>query len=480
MFVLVAQAATNPSAPVIGASALSGTVVQFSLVSPSVEPVAGIASYELFYSTVAATGPWTLISSVAPNAFPYTWSSATAATAYWFMARGVDGSANHKESANSNIVPLTTPGSGGGGTGVKVHFASYAGSNNIYSNSNANTKWPQVQQEIDLALKNNPNVAGIYTIHTWPEIETSFGNYNWANVDREAAYIQQNYPGKRFGVFIFAQDFAHTDPTSQSVPGYVLSNPGTYGVGYDGSRGGYWQLGNYGSTCCWWRASIKGRLAAMFDNLANHTRTGYAFNYNNDPFFEMISFQESALDLASAPPDYSIGSSQTQWEALHAGIAGSFPNCNVADQNNFFAYTQSSPTVTGNVMLANVAAGVCPSSPDIYTSQPNPQTAFTWGQLAWIGSAAGGTPGFTSQRGKSMYISFVEAPDYTRSGGIPAITQSALNVLFSPQVWWTVIQDSSNPGNWPNVLANINAVPIPSANKVCPTNYAQRGGCNFS
>lgn len=111
MFVLVAQAASMPTAPVISATSPTSTSIRFVLVTPSTEPTFGIGSYALYYSTVSSVGPWTQIASgVLAGAFPYTWGSALAGTSYWVMATGEDKSPNNKASPPSNTPTVTTSG----------------------------------------------------------------------------------------------------------------------------------------------------------------------------------------------------------------------------------------------------------------------------------------------------------------------------------------------------------------------------------
>ncbi len=108
MFVLVAQAATHPTAPTISAAALSASQIQLTLVTPSTEPNYGIGHYRIYYSTISGSGPFTLLDGNALS-FPYLWSGVSFGTQYWLEVSGVDNSPNQKESPFSSVVTVTTP-----------------------------------------------------------------------------------------------------------------------------------------------------------------------------------------------------------------------------------------------------------------------------------------------------------------------------------------------------------------------------------
>jgi hypothetical protein len=337
-------------------------------------------------------------------------------------------------------------------------------------------KISNVLAEIDLTLP-SANVLGFCILARWRDYETAQNVYDWTYIDQVRNYIATNYPGKRLAVVLVGVRFDNTNPTG-CIPDYILNNPATYGQGFDGVRGGYWQLGNYGTTCAWWRASIITRLTALFDALATHTSPygGGAYTYDTDPYFESISYTETAIDLASTPGDYSFSAAKTQWQALLANMRVSWPHTSIMDQNNFFGYTGSSQTLTSQITLedctsANALAAA--SSPDVYY----PVASFTWGQKGYIGAAAGGTPGFTSLYQQAPYMAQVQQPDYSRAS-VANIMISAINNpgqspagLGSSHVFWCVIS-GGGAGDWTTqVLPVINANPIPAGNQIYPSLY---------
>lgn len=112
MFVLVAQAASQPTAPTISVARLSSSSIQVTLVTPSTEPTYGIGSYTLYFGT-NSTGPFTAIPSILSGAFPYTLSGLNSSTLYYLNAAGIDQSANTKASPHSATVSATTSASSG-------------------------------------------------------------------------------------------------------------------------------------------------------------------------------------------------------------------------------------------------------------------------------------------------------------------------------------------------------------------------------
>jgi hypothetical protein len=353
---------------------------------------------------------------------------------------------------NGNCVSAPAP-STSTATGVKWHPGHYALSNQIVSASNPN--WTNVKAEIDQTLT-QANISGYMAIYLWNSIEpATAGSYVWTNIDQARSYIATNYPGKRFAVQIWTENFFGADPTA------VLPNNG-------------------GISAAWWRPAVRGRIQALFLALATHPSpylTGYT--YDTDPYFEVVSWQESSLNLISTPPDYSISAAQNQWEAIISGMVVSFPHTNVADLNNFLGYTGDSAVITGNVEVADASARAAISSPDIFYGVSN----YTWGQLAYIGSANGGTSGFTSQAGAAPYIAFVEDGDWPVNGGPSGNTMgnmmaTALNAvtnngLQAAEAFWSIEPLGSGvAGDWTSTtLPAINANPIPTLNQRCPTLY---------
>jgi hypothetical protein len=387
---------------------------------------------------------------------------------------------------NANCVTASRTSSGH----IKWNPGHYAVSASWF---NSASDWTtKIKPEIDLTMGDKvANVLGWMMLIHWPAIEnTTAGIYDWTLIDQARGYIATTYPGKRFGLQIQCEEFggAAGNPVS-AVPNYILTNS-AYGAGYQYDANhyyyGYWPM-SYGSTCAWWIPAVANRVKALFAALAAHASPfgGGAYTYDTDPYVEVVtSIGETSISLWN-PPDntgyttangtYSAAAAKTQWEGIIASMVASFPHTNVVDMNNFFAYTASDQTLTSQVGLDDMNARAAASGPDVFM-----WGRFTWGQLGYIGGAAGGTPGFTSMWQKAPYIGIVEQPDYGKYGETnQQICDAAWrNPTQSPpglgasHLFWTPVQAAGSGGEWakdirPIIIAN----PIPAANKVYPSSY---------
>jgi hypothetical protein len=356
-------------------------------------------------------------------------------------------------------------------TGIKWHPGHYVQSNSYIKGGSSDSSIAGLKADIDQALSGNANVAGYMALGIWAAIETSQGVYDWSGVDALRSYIATKYPGKRFGLAVFFVGYGIGN-ISEFIPNYVL-NDSSYGSGYDGSHYGYWDLFGSGNspTAAFWRPAVAARIKALFASLAAHTSPyGSGYTYDTDPYFEAVAWDESSLSLSSTG-DYTNSAATAQWAAIHTSMVASFPHTNVIEQNNFW-YAQGTSNAV-NVMVADIAIGCAIGGPDV---RPTYYGGYTDGQLAYIGDSSAGT---SAQFGKAPYIAFVQSGDYV-SGGVAAIMTESLSSLKSAQVWWSNLTLGNGvQGDWvTTVLPAINASPIPSANKVCPSNYGRRGGCN--
>jgi hypothetical protein len=399
-------------------------------------------------------------------------------------------SATHKQPSppqqiciDANCVTASTTSSGGkapAGTGhVKWNPGHY-----VVSNS-----W--IKPEIDLTLGDKgANVLGWMMLIRWPAIENNTaGVYDWSLIDRARSYIATTYPGKRLGLQIQCEKFggAVGNPLG-AVPNYILTDS-AYGVGYqyDASHYyyGYWPMSS-GSTCAWWVPAVADRVTALFAALAAHTSPygGGAYTYDTDPYVEVVtSIGESAVALWSPPNStgyttandtYSAAAAKTQWERIIASMVASFPHTNIVDMNNYFGYSGSNQTFTSQVGLDDMNNRAAASGPDVYM-----WGGFTWGQLGYIGAAAGGTPGFKSMWQKAPYIGIVEQPDYGKHGATnqDIVDAAWRNPTQSPpglgasHLFWTPVGGSVVGGAWSDIRATIIVNPIPAANTVYPSSY---------
>jgi hypothetical protein len=342
---------------------------------------------------------------------------------------------------------------------VKFNSGHYAMSNSVIYPNTLSGFLANAQSEIDSAFAGAGNlVIGYMTIVTWAVLETTQNNYGGMSIlDQIYSYILSNHPGKHFAVMVWGEDFFTTNP-SNCLPGYITTSA-TYGAGYNGTQYGYWQLGTYGCTCAMWRGSVIGRIEALFAALASRASPNASYTYDTDPLFEAVTWQESSLDLYTTPSDYpGLGGAQTQWQNLMASMVASFPHTSVIDQQNY--WYQGSPASSVAVTNADSAARAASGSPDTYY----PQSGFTWGQLAWLGS----TSGSTRWVGKVPNICFVEYPDYGLTS-MANIFTSAATTLQSSHIFWEM---GSASFTWAQILTFINANPIPaSPNGTYPSLY---------
>jgi hypothetical protein len=386
---------------------------------------------------------------------------------------------------DANCVTASRTGSGH----IKWNPGHYAVSGSWFDSASV---WKtKIKPEIDLTLGDTvANVLGWMMMIHWPAIENNTaGVYDWTLIDQARSYIATTYPGKRFGLQIQCEKWGTpADNPIGAVPNYIFTDP-AYGAGYqyDANHNyfGYWPMRN-GSTCAWWIPAVANRVKALFAALAAHTSPygGGVYTYDTDPYVEVItSIGESSVGLWS-PPDntgyttangtYSAAAAKTQWESIVASMVASFPHTTVADMNNFFGYTGSNQTFTSQVGLDDMNNRAAASGPDVSVGG-----RFSWGQLGYIGAAAGGTTGFASMWQKAPYIAIVEQPDYGMYG---ATTQNIVDAawrnptqsppgLGASHLFWTPVGAGSG-GNWatdirPVIVAN----PIPAANKVYPSSY---------
>jgi|HubBroStandDraft_3_1064219.scaffolds.fasta_scaffold19931_2 hypothetical protein len=106
---LAALAARQPTVAAISATAVSSSAISIALVTPSVEPITGIAFYILYRS--ASGGPFVPVQDISPSAFPYTDPNLQPSTAYTYFVEAVNNSPNKDTSDASAMVSATTSGS---------------------------------------------------------------------------------------------------------------------------------------------------------------------------------------------------------------------------------------------------------------------------------------------------------------------------------------------------------------------------------
>lgn len=99
-------AATSPSAAVITASSPTQNSIQWQLVTPSTIPQESVVSYRILQNTSGPNGTFTQVTSIAPNAFPYTFGGESAGTTYYVAVQAV--STSGLLSPLSNVVQVTT------------------------------------------------------------------------------------------------------------------------------------------------------------------------------------------------------------------------------------------------------------------------------------------------------------------------------------------------------------------------------------
>lgn len=398
-------------------------------------------------------------------------------TAYSYQVDSQDAGGNI--SAFGTAVAATAVAS----ASTKLHPGKY-----IYSGQHINSQSDVTATlaEIDEVLT-SANVDGFCAVFRWPALEGAQDDYTGlALLDQIRQYMVTKYPTKRLMITIgttnsFGADAGHINSV---VPAYITGN-GTpsdytaksaiYGAGYDGLHAGYWSgNGNSIAIGAWWRSAFEARFIKLYRTIANRVSPyGNGTTYDTDPFFELVTPGESSAGFTSVPSEYANSgiagpAINTAFQQLMADLRGAFKYTLVLAQINFLPYQNAANLIAPVNAAANgkIAFG----GPDIFVGASN----YTQGQNAFLGVTAGST----DQRGKTASIALIEYPDFDISGvTLASLWDTAVNVFKASHVLFALRNDTGIDDFKTKLDPFLAANQIPTANKVCPTNF---DSCNIA
>lgn len=374
--------------------------------------------------------------------------------------------------------------------GVKLHFIFGAASNNYLKGGSGDSSVTSIKNEIDFALAGNTAlIKGFQIIAQWPGIETALGVYDFSGFDAIRTYLVQNYPGTRVSILMYFAGFGVGSVTS-IIPGYILSNPGVYGLSSDGSTGGWWNLTNGGTSPCaaWWRDAVANRIKAFAAALAVHpspaavnTYYGGTFTWDTDPGFEFIGWNESSISLQSGSDFNYTSNGVSHWNGIQQSWKQSFLTSSVIDQVNYWPGPNTPTSEKATVIQTDMNHGCVLSGVD---TRPLYYGGYTDGQAWYVGLQRSDSNGTFAYGGATQYancpfIAMNQGGWGAGYGSATQVTQWALNTLHACQFWPTIWNNASFAGDWnTQVLPALQAAGgIPGGSQICPANYIAQGGC---
>src|SRR6201999_2124858 len=97
-----------------------------------------------------------------------------------------------------------------------------------------------IQADIQQTFGGSGNkVQGYMLPVSWAAMETSQNTYSWTLIDNVRSYIAANYPGKRFALLLYTNNYFGA-ACGDYIPNYILTTS-TYGSSTNTDTGG----GNY-------------------------------------------------------------------------------------------------------------------------------------------------------------------------------------------------------------------------------------------
>jgi len=306
-------------------------------------------------------------------------------------------------------------------------------------------------------LANEPHVKGIQLIAYWSALEgNTAGSYaqGFATIDKILArlakydkYLMLSIQDRTFG----ASGSDHT----RYFPAYIV-NGSQYGI----------TSTTVGLAARVWQAPTNDRLIAL--------SKAYAERYNDHPNFEMFTLAETSLNLSAGTDGFSNPALATQIKRLLDAASKQWPNTNLRVSSNWIGTDALMKDLVDYAAARNVALG----GPDVLPREDiSANRAFA------------GALGGTDYRGKSTWVSEIQAPELSGKEGTWTPSQlysHALNgggasnaVAQKPQymIWYMNTWAGSSPQFWATgILPFIRSVKGAVATTACPTMY--KDGCN--
>ena len=305
-------------------------------------------------------------------------------------------------------------------------------------------------------LANEPHVKGIQLIAYWSALEgTTAGNYTqgFATVDKILARLAKY--DKRLMLSIQERTFgASGSDHSRYFPTYIV-NGSQYGI----------TSTTVGLAARVWQAPTNDRIIAL--------SKAYGERYNDHPNFEMFTLAETSLNLAAGTDGFSNAALATQIKRLVDAASKHWPNTAIRVSTNWIGTDALMKDLIDYAVARNVAVG----GPDVLPREDiSANRAFA------------GALGGTDYRGKSPWVSEIQAPELSGKEGTWTPSQlynHALNgggasgaVAQKPQymIWYMNTWAGSSPQFWSTgILPFIRSVKGAVATTACPTLY--KSGC---
>ncbi len=200
-------------------------------------------------------------------------------------------------------------------------------------------------------LASKPEFKGGKRVFSWKDLEPRKGEYDFSRIEQDLAYLQSI--DKRLWIQVFYTQF--NGKGLPQTPSYMWNDP-SYGCGseYYGTYKRETQAGGW--IACYWNSNVKERLSALYTALGNR--------FNEEPFFEGISIDETAIDTysARAQPGYDVDAIKETFQEKALAARNSFPDKIVIQQINFAPYDLKEFAS----WLANNNIGI--GGPDVYLS----------------------------------------------------------------------------------------------------------------
>lgn len=184
-------------------------------------------------------------------------------------------------------------------------------------------------EEVFGRLIDLPEFVGGKRIYTWRVLESQKGVYDFSKIEADLAYLESI--GKRLWIYVGNTQFNGNGPPN--MPQYMWDDA-TYGCGYE-----YEYYGSYrretqagGWLPCFWNDEVKARFIAL--------ATALGERFNSEPYFEGISFDETAIDTYAAKKQagYSANKIKETYQARVLAARNAFPDKIVMQKINFAPY----------------------------------------------------------------------------------------------------------------------------------------------
>jgi hypothetical protein len=280
---------------------------------------------------------------------------------------------------------------------------------------------PAMVDQLLSETKNFPWVKGLVLRTSWPELETSKGQYDFSVIDADLQKVAA--AGKRVFIMVGTKSFSVDD---KAVPEYLRS--AEYG-------GGAYRIairrGGYGENAAIYNSKVADRLQALYQAIGNR--------YNLENTVEGVLFNETALGMATQPLTPAQQKAQFDNMArVNVAARSAFANTTMIQYIN--SPMEYVPQLWKTMQANEVGVG----GPDVFLNDK------TLNKLL---------PSYASAAGDVPIGVQVEAHSYSSSshdGGYapPAVTALyafARDRMKANYIFWTPITDEAN-NPWSKVL----------------------------